>query len=123
MGDAPREPVGIALCGLSTITADLIRRLTAGRTDMRVVAEVPQREVEQALDATGARFLVVGLPDGELPAQLVPVLARRPEVTVLGLTAEGADAFLYELRIHTVSVGELSAELLVDLVRTAGSAA
>ena len=115
-GGSRPVPAGIVLCDLSTMTADLIGRITSGRPDMRVVADVRLRDAGRALSRTGARLLLVGLPDERVPRSLMPVMANHPDVTVLGLVAEGGRTYRHELRTHTVAAGELSAELLAGLL-------
>lgn len=116
--------LGILLVGLPRMLTDLITAVAAGEPDMHVVGVLQDDDqVERALKATGARFIIVGLANRELPEHLVPLLVRHPASTLLGISEEGRRSFLYELRPHAIPVGEMSTQLLLELVRTRAEAA
>jgi hypothetical protein len=115
-GDPP--PIRILLVRLPRMLSDLITDIVRRESDVAVVGDLADAGgVGDAITRTGASFVIVGLDDGDLPAAWVPVLRDHPTVRLLGLSAQGRTAYLYELRPHAVPVGELSTDLLVDLVR------
>lgn len=97
---------------------ELLHAILNGQSNISVVADLAATApLAVELERTGAQFVVTTAPLPEqLEARLASVMNRRPEVVVLGLGDAGT--FLYELRPHAVAVGELSPDLLFDLIRS-----
>lgn len=72
-----------------------------------------------AIEQTSARCVVTTEPlNPSLAMRLASLLARHPDLVVVGIAADGA--YAYELHPRPVPLGELSPDLLVDLVRSTG---
>jgi hypothetical protein len=99
---------------------DIVMDALSGAEGVDLVGEVGAGGAREALWATGADFVVTGRDEARLATDL---LAARPSLKVLAVIDDGRDAALYELRPHKVSLGELSAERLVAIVRAATTSA
>lgn len=63
--------------------------------------------------------IVVGLDDLRLPAECLALLLEHPEMKVLGLRPRDGRAYLFEVRLAQVDIGEVGPGELVDAVREA----
>ena len=61
-----------------------------------------------------------GLPDDDVPALYDEVVRRHPTLRLLGVDDIGSHGFIYEMRPQKVELGELSPELVLDVVRGGG---
>lgn len=108
------------LVGLSPFQADLLRALFRGQPDVVVAGALPATApLMEAVRETSARCVLTTEPlNPNLAARLASLLTSHPDLIVLGIAADGA--YAYELHPRPVPLGELSPDLLVDLVRSAG---
>lgn len=110
------------MLGMPRMLRDLLGGIVGPEPDMEIVGEAEDEgDVPAAIGRTGAEFLIVGLNGSDLPPVSAPVLFQRPDVTVFGLSTEGRQGYLYELRPHAVPVGEVSPGLLLDIIRRAAT--
>lgn len=89
----------------------LLVRLLAAAPDVQVL------DGTAADESAPADVVVVSPPDPEHDTETVSLLYRFPRTRVLALDAGGRRAFLYELRPHRTSLGELSRESLLAALR------
>jgi DNA-binding NarL/FixJ family response regulator len=99
------------------ILRDLIRSIVDRQHDMRVVEEIGGGAGLRRVARSRADFVIVGLPDSELPDVCDRLLRNRPSTKIVGVSQEGRRAFLYDLRPYTQPLGEMSSELLLDVIR------
>ncbi len=104
----------IVLVGTPRLFGEIVSAAITTRHDVTVAAEVRSRsELASALDATGATLAIVALEPNESPAIFGDLLRKRPELTVVAITADSHTAFLCELRLQMAAI-ELSASALLQ---------
>lgn len=118
-----RRVLRIDIVAVPPMAADLVEAAAAACSEP---GELQVRRLPdlKALARSRAACALVGVaPSGEPPEGILPVLCRRSEVVVLGVSTADGRAFLYRLRAHPTEIGELTPQLLVDLARTTRRAA
>ncbi len=100
---------------LGQIVTEILRE----QPDMELVDEVPDAALSQAVDRSGAQFVLVGVDAGCEAARLRPMLDRHPRLKVLAVEDDGRRGFLYELRPRRRPLGEMSPPRLVEALREA----
>lgn len=114
------ERIRILLAELPRMLRDIIESVIAGQSDMSIVGSVDARDrVTTALDRTPADVVIVGMRDAETTATLTPVLLAQPRLKLLAISGDERSSYLYELRPHTVPLGDVSPQGLVDAIRSA----
>jgi DNA-binding NarL/FixJ family response regulator len=115
-------PARILLLGMPRILRDLIRSIVDRQPDMRVVGEIDDDRVElRRVQRSRADFVIVGLRDSDLPDVCDRLLRQRPDTKIVGVSQEGRRAVLYELRPHAQPLGEMSSQILLDVIRRGGT--
>lgn len=111
------ERIRVLTIATPRLQADLIGDALADEPAVELVGQVGADAAADAVAATGAQVVVVGLDAGADPPDLVlSLLARHPRLKVLGVTSSGGQAVLYELRPQARSLGEVSPRTLVEAV-------
>jgi hypothetical protein len=111
----------------------IVRRIVAQTPDLEIAGELQDvvdmiERSPQASDRSHDQpeVVILGLDrDATESASRVPdaariVLERLPRAKVFGLSSDGRRGFLYELSPRMVSLGELSANELVNAIRSVG---
>lgn len=98
---------------------EIIEGAVAEQGDMEMIGFEDAYALEDAVTGD-ADVVIVGLD--ELEAILL-LLEAHPRMTVIGILAEGREAVLYRTRPELCSLGELSTQGLVNLIRRAAQAA
>lgn len=99
---------------LSDIILDLLD------PDMELVATLPDRTgIVKYLDESSADLVILGLDDARLPDDSAGVFEAHPKIKVLGVVGGGKMVYLYELRPSMSTLGEVSAEELLEVIRRA----
>ena len=115
----PVKPICIVLLGMPGMLRQILREIAAGEPGLVVVAELPNAELDSpGILAAGADVVVAGA-DLASEQAVTRLLCRPRPVQVLGISADGHDAFLYEMRPHRVLLGELSPATLVNVLSRA----
>jgi hypothetical protein len=120
------KPTRIAVIG-DGLALEIVGELASKERDLQIVKRVALPEGPlQARTLSSAHVVVTSL-DGATPASVSDLLAARPQLRVLAISADGGESFLYELRPHKRLLGEISKETLLaairgDLPNDAGSA-
>ena len=115
----PVKPICIVLLGMPGMLRQILREIAAGEPELVVVAELPNAELDSpGILAAGADVVVAGA-DLASEQAVTRLLCRPRPVQVLGISADGHDAFLYEMRPHRVLLGELSPATLVNVLSRA----
>ena len=84
-------------------------------SDVRLVDEQSDGSLIDAVDRSGAKFVIVS-SESVGPVEVCRLLEERPHVKVFAIADGGRDGCLYELRPNLVLVGELSPESVVQTV-------
>jgi hypothetical protein len=106
------ESIRVLLVGLPRMLRDIVNGLVSVEPDLEIVGEFGDGEAElDAIEAARASVVIAG-------AQ-APLLARRlvDRVRVLGVSADGRDGVVYELRPQARVLGEMSPATLLAAVR------
>jgi DNA-binding NarL/FixJ family response regulator len=110
------------LVNLPRILRDIIEGVLEHEPDMEVVGEFRKRtELLDAVDETGADFVITGAEDADV-AGVRSLLRARPDVKVLAVGEDGRQTLLYELRPRMVRLGEISPQTLLEAIRAAARA-
>lgn len=106
------------------ILHDIVSEALRGARDVVVVGDVASAcdPLETEIARTNPAVVVVG---AEHPAVAdgVSLLGERARPKVIAVGANGAQATLHELLLHSTPLGELSPGALVSAIRQAGAAA
>src|SRR5262245_29899607 len=102
---------------MPTMLREIIREVTAKVADIDIVAELAG-SLDDSEDVMAARpdVVVVGAEHAS-DAAVTGLLRRCCGVRVLGITLDGAQTTLYEMRPHRVALGELGPAALVSVIR------
>jgi DNA-binding NarL/FixJ family response regulator len=94
-----------------------LKRLIAKSPRLEVVAEVDQIEnLPAQLQATPADWLILSLPEnGDLPAAVLEVLQRQPDMRVLAVAGDGSRMRLEWIERRDREIGELSVPEFIAL--------
>lgn len=103
------------------LLGDILREILTREPDIEVVGELRNAsELPAILDRTGADIVVFGLSDQDLPPLCDDVVRRHPNLRLLAVEDIGSHGFIYEMRPQKVELGELSPELVLEVVRGGG---
>jgi hypothetical protein len=115
------RPTGVLLAAMPRMLCDIITDVLRGQPDLVVLGELPDcSNLVAAAVAARAEIIVIGLTDGDLPAECGELLDAQPHMRALGVEANGREAFLYESRTHRIPLGEESPQGFVQAMRRAG---
>jgi hypothetical protein len=109
----------VVLYDLPALAADLVRCAFSETEDMRVVAEVGERTLEQVVREAGADCVVAAVGDGQPPHFGLNLFAEFPGLRLIGLRADGRSASVFTLQC-TILIG-VAAQDLPDAIRNAGT--
>jgi DNA-binding NarL/FixJ family response regulator len=108
----------ILVVAIPSLLRDIIGEIVAHEPDMEVVGELAEHDgVVELARQTDASFIIAGLAHPELDAIYKELLQRRPATRVLAVEHEGRQSTLYELRPRAETLGELSPETLLTVIR------
>jgi DNA-binding NarL/FixJ family response regulator len=117
------ECVRVLLVGMTVILRELIAEILGSAPGVEIVGEVPGGERAPAgVRRTRADVVVLGVDETGGPEVVSELLAAHPHLLVIGISPDGRQGSLHELRPHDVPLGELSPEQLVAAVRRVGAA-
>lgn len=112
------DRIRILLIDLPRMLQDLVQQAIAAQPDMVVVEPLePTLEIGRAVESARADVVVVPSPS---PAELRGIddaLFRQPRLKVIGITRDGRDVRLRELRPRTVQIGNVGPQELADTIR------
>lgn len=112
------QPARILIVGIPSLLRQIIAEIVADEGDMELVGEpADHAEVVAFAELTGANFVIAGLTRGELDSVYEELLRQRPATRVLAVGHEGRQSSLCELLPHVETLGELSAETLLAVIR------
>jgi DNA-binding NarL/FixJ family response regulator len=108
----------ILIVEIPSLLREIIEEMVADEDDMEVVGELPDHSaIVELVERTGATFVIAGLTHPELDALYRELLLEQPATRVLAVGREGRQSTLYELRPRIETLGELSPEMLLTVIR------
>lgn len=111
------EQTRIAFVDLPRMLREILKNVLGAQPDLRVVAEFPSDvSLKAAASRSSADVLIAGMSDAG-DEDLDEVVTAHPRIKVLAIESGGRWMFLYELRPRRVTLGEVSPERFVDLIR------
>jgi hypothetical protein len=107
----------VFLLGTPTMLTELVKGILAGEPDIEVSQHLESgMSLKDITPASNIDVLVVAAEEVS-NYDIAEFLLHRCKSRVLGVSSDGRQATLHELRPHRVSLGELSPRLLVSVVR------
>jgi hypothetical protein len=111
-------PIRVALVGLTPLVRDVVDNLIAGEMDMRVAAVVEGGEADRAPGRDVVDVYVIGVaPEDAASAGEALLGEAQPPRRVIGISSDGRQMHLSELRPATTALGSLSSNELLDVIR------
>jgi hypothetical protein len=111
------QPVRLALCGLPPLVEDIVASLVRDVPGIQIVARVePGDDLHADFERAGADLMICARDEAAMDAAWAETLRRRPPVAFLNLADEHTVGRLYALRGEMATVGDLSAEALLELI-------
>lgn len=113
------ESIRVMLVGLPQMLADIVGRVLAGAPDLEVTRWV--NGLEQLMDIPADErpdVVVTGLGPSQRIESFASLLRAQPNLRILALEGDGRHAVMYELQPHAVPLGDVSAEGLIDAIRS-----
>jgi DNA-binding NarL/FixJ family response regulator len=112
--------IRIVVGRLPQLLHDIVRDVLGGQVDMNVVNKtVTEEELWRVVAIETPDVVVVELNADGLDPLGNHVLRHQPNASVLGLSADGRFAAMYQLRLHRTTVLEVSPEGLRKAIRSA----
>jgi hypothetical protein len=115
--------VRILFAGVPPMLQEIIERAARAEPDLEIVGATRTADLAATIARTGADAAILALPDGAAVAAYEDVLYCHPRVRLLAVVDDGRSALLYALRPHLTPLGELSADGLLQAVRSPSDAA
>jgi hypothetical protein len=112
------ERVEVVIVGLPRMLRDIVESAVAGEPDMELVGTFDAGAPLGNAAQTTAAVLITQSESREEPA-VVELLRQLGRPSVLGVSGDGRNALLYQLRPHVTPLGELSPAALVRAIREA----
>ncbi|PYP59203.1 MAG: hypothetical protein DMD40_03705 [Gemmatimonadetes bacterium] len=109
------------MADVTGVLRDIIERTLSAQPDIQIVSGRPSGPAR--LGEYEPDVIVTGLLSSDGDNALERLFDRYPHARVLGIADDGRHAYMTELRPHRVSLGELSPEQLVEVIRRAGVSA
>ena len=113
------ERVRVVLAGLPRMLADIVRRVLGEAPDLEVVdLSGAAEDLMDSVKDHEPDVLVTGLRPHETVDRFASLLLAHPSLRIFALEGDGRRAVLYELQPHTVPLGDVSPEGLIDAIRS-----
>jgi hypothetical protein len=104
--------------------SDIFREIASDAPGVGAVDQVgSSADLIAAVDETDTNFVIAGCRGGKLPAACKALLERLRSVTVLTVTPEGRQGWVYRFPSAGYAVGELSPQVVRTMIRNSRSGA
>jgi hypothetical protein len=111
------EQTRIAFVDVPRILREILTNVLVAHPEFSVVAEFPgDVSLKAAARQSSADVLIAGVTDAG-DEDLDEVMTAHPRIKVLAIETSGRWMFLHELRPRRVTLGEVSPECMVDLIK------
>jgi DNA-binding NarL/FixJ family response regulator len=113
------ERVRVVLAGLPRMLADIVHRVLTEAPDLEITHTLAEFEgLMDTLDLGDTDVVVTGHgPNGNLE-QFATILRAHPSLRIFALEGDGRRAVMYELQPHSVPLGDVSPEGLIEAIRS-----
>ena len=99
--------------------ADIVRRVLGEAHDLDVVdLSGDPEDLMDSLEYHRPDVLITGVRPKESIEQFASLLRAHPSLRIFALEGDGRRAVLYELQPHTVPLGDVSPEGLIEAIRS-----
>jgi DNA-binding NarL/FixJ family response regulator len=113
-----KQRTRILVVEIPSLLREIIGEIIADERDMELVGELSDHAgVVEVARRTEASFVIAGLTGPELDSVYRELILERPSTRVLAVGREGRQSTLYELLPHVETLGELSPETLLAVIR------
>jgi hypothetical protein len=103
----------ILLCGISNLLVTIISGALAPFPDLIVAGRVDrQEELGAQIRSTQADGVIMAAADPDQSADFEALLRNFPMLKVVAIRIDGSKGCLHELRVYSLPLAELSAEVL-----------
>jgi len=114
------RPIRVALVGLTPLVRDVVHSLIASERDMRVEAVIEHRELPHLRGRENVDVYLIGVAADTAAKECGELLGESmPPRRVIGISADGRQMHVSELRPSTEDVGSLSSDELLEVIREA----
>ncbi len=118
------DSVEVLLVRLPRVLSDIISGVLTAEPGVKVrLEETPRRDVTESVLEAAPDVAIVSSDSPDLHQRWDDLLGELPRLKILTIVDDGRLGFLYELRPCRVPLGEVSAQTLLDAVRTAKAVA
>jgi len=98
---------------------EIVRKVLTREPDLEVVGAVSSLDdFDYALAIHQADVVVAGVSGTHSGREFDPLLRAHPAVRVFSLQGDGRQTVLHEMRPHSVPLGNVTPEELIDAIRT-----
>lgn len=112
------ESLRIVVGELPRLMREIIVQTLSTQADIEVVKEVRDLStIRESVPDLRPDVVILGCAESEVADIGSDLLKSDPRMRLLALTAEGRNAFLYQLNPQKVALGELSPKRLLEAVR------
>lgn len=115
--------IRVLVAEVSGVLRDIIDATLSAQPDIEVLTSGANASAVRVMNVEHPDVVVIGLGESDVPEAIEELFGRHPHARVLGIASDGRHAYMHELRPHRVSLGELSPEQLVQVIRQAGPSA
>jgi chemotaxis response regulator CheB len=116
------DGIRVVLVELTGLTRDVVKGILAEAPDIELIGEVSVWEFGRPGAPVRADVAILAGETASLTDRAHELLELRPRLRILAVAHGGREGSLYELRPHRTPLGELSAHVLLDAVRTGAEA-
>ena len=111
--------IHLILAGMPRMMSDILREIAFDAPCVGAVDQVESSaDLLAAVDEREPNFVIAGSRGGRLPAACKALLERLRSVTVLTVTPEGRQAWVYRFPSGGYAVGELSPQVVRSMIRS-----
>jgi hypothetical protein len=114
--EARPSQIRVVLIGLSVLLSEIVGGLIANRPEVVVAAEWADDGPPPADVLASRPDAIIGISAGEWERHLSELLASFPRLRALALSGDGQEAVLCTLAPRVFTLGELSAQTLLDAI-------
>lgn len=111
----------VLLAGIPRMLQEIVETTLRGQPDMHIVGALQNggaNALAAALHATATDVVILGLDTEARAAAYESLLFDHCRVRLVAIVGDGREAFVYELRPNRVPIAELTADELLDVIRT-----
>lgn len=112
------KKIRVLLANRPQMMRELVREMINRQTDMEVVGEVLNAvDILVAVRETEAETVIMGLKDSQEEGLCSHLLTEYPNLTLVGLTSHGENAFIEQLCPRRIEIVDPSESSILDALR------